>query len=79
VVEAASLFVLVVNLLTAHLHAVTSLAGPVHGAAWLATVAIAFLTPVPRLSRWTSFLPGVGGILALRLAIGIHPARRTPR
>jgi hypothetical protein len=67
-VEGASLLLLIINLLTVHLGAVTSLAGPVHGGAWLATMAIAFLTPVPRLSRWMSLLPGVGGLLAVRHA-----------
>lgn len=73
VVEGASLLLLVVNLLTVHLVAVTSVAGPVHGGAWLATMAIAFLIPVPPLSRWMSLLPGVGGLLAVRHASRVAP------
>ena len=72
--EAASLLLLLVNLVTVHLEVVTSLAGPVHGLAWLATIAIAFLTPTPPTARWTSVVPGVGGLLAVRLAARAHPA-----
>ena len=68
VVEGSSLLLLVVNLLTVHRESVTSLAGPVHGFAWIATIAVAFLVPVPSRSRWMSLLPGVGGLLAVRHA-----------
>jgi hypothetical protein len=64
-VEGGSLLLLLVNLATVHLRAVTSLAGPVHGGAWLATIAIAFLLPVPEAARWMSVVPGVGGLLAV--------------
>jgi hypothetical protein len=72
--EAASLLLLLVNLVTVHLEVVTSLAGPAHGLAWLATIAIAFLTPIRPAARWTSVVPGVGGLLAVRLAARAHPA-----
>lgn len=67
-VEAATLLLLLVNLATFHLDAVAALAGPVHGLAWLATIAIACLTPLPRAARLLSVVPGVGGLLALRRA-----------
>jgi hypothetical protein len=77
--EAASLLLLLVNHVTVHLDIVTSLAGPVHGLAWLATIAIAFLTPIPPTERWTSVVPGVGGLLAVRLAARAHPAANPGR
>ena len=67
-VEAATLLLLLGNLATLHLDAVAALAGPVHGLAWLATIAIAFLLPLPRAARLLSVVPGVGGLLALRRA-----------
>lgn len=70
--EAVSLLVLVVNLGTAHLPAVSAVIGPVHGGAWLATIATAFLIPLPPAPRWTSVVPGIGGLLALRLTTRHH-------
>lgn len=67
-VETASLLVLLVNLMTVHLRVVTSLAGPLHGLAWLATIAVALLAPLSRGTRWMAVLPGVGGLLAVRRA-----------
>ena len=40
--------------------------GPVHGTAHLATIAAAFLLPLPRRTRLLTLVPGVGGLLALR-------------
>jgi hypothetical protein len=67
-VEAATLALLLVNLATVHLDAVAALTGPVHGLAWLSTMAIAFLIPLPRAARLLAAVPGVGGLLALRRA-----------
>ena len=67
-VEVVSLHVLLVNLATVHFPAVASSAGPVHGLAWLATIAIAFLAPIPRTARLLSIVPGIGGLLAVRVA-----------
>ena len=61
----ATLLLLVVNLATVHLRAVTEVVGPVHGVAWLATVAAACLAPIPAAARVLSAVPGVGGLLAL--------------
>ena len=78
-VEAISLKLLIVNLLTAHLPAVTSVIGPIHGGAWLATIAIAFLIPLPLVPRWTSLVPGIGGLIALRLTTHPHHDRGARR
>ena len=40
--------------------------GPVHGTAYLATIAAASLLPLPRATRLLTLVPGVGGLLALR-------------
>ncbi|OII60425.1 hypothetical protein [Streptomyces sp. CC77] len=68
-VEAASLPALLLNLVTVHAGPVTSLGGPVHGAAYLAVVALTFAAG-PRATaaaRWCSLVPGAGGLLVLRL------------
>lgn len=48
----------------------TSMMGPVHGFAYLATIAIAFLLPLVTGTRLLTLVPGVGGLLALRRARG---------
>ncbi|MCZ4119726.1 DUF3817 domain-containing protein [Streptomyces sp. H39-S7] len=66
-VELASLVVLLANVCTVHLPAISSLAGPVHGCAYLFTV-IAGARDPGRTRRTTALtlIPGVGGLLALR-------------
>jgi hypothetical protein len=64
--EAVSLAVLLVNLATAHLSAVASAVGPLHGFAYLATIATAFLLPLPAGIRLLTLVPGIGGLLILR-------------
>ena len=66
VVEAVSLAVLLVNLVTLHAEAVTSLGGPVHGTAYLAVIACTWLVPTGPKARWLAVVPGVGGLLAVR-------------
>ena len=68
VVEAVSLVVLLVNRVSVHLPAVTSSVGPLHGFAYLATIATAFLAPLATRTRLLTLVPGVGGLLALRRA-----------
>ncbi len=68
VVEAASLLVLVLNRASVHLPAVASAVGPLHGFAYLATIATAFLVPLATRSRLLALVPGIGGLLALRSA-----------
>ncbi|WP_221349885.1 DUF3817 domain-containing protein [Streptomyces beigongshangae] len=80
-VEAASLLILSVNLFTTHTRAITSLGGPVHGTAYLVVVAATFSATVKGASagaRRRSFVPGVGGVLALQ-RLRRHPeAVRAP-
>jgi len=68
VVEAVSLVVLLANRLSVHLPAVTAAVGPLHGFAYLVTVATAFLAPLATRTRLLTLVPGVGGLLALRRA-----------
>jgi hypothetical protein len=66
--EAASLAILLGNLLSAHTQAVTALLGPLHGTAYLVVIAATSMIP-PAASpgaRWRALIPGVGGLLALR-------------
>ena len=72
--ETVSLVVLLVNLGTVHVAAVASLMGPVHGCAYLATIATASLLPLPPRARWLTVVPGVGGLLALRRVSAASPA-----
>ncbi|PKW13744.1 DUF3817 domain-containing protein [Saccharopolyspora spinosa] len=65
-IEAASLVILLVNLFTAHLPAITSLGGPIHGTAYLVVIAATFLVPASPSARWLAVIPGIGGLLALR-------------
>ena len=67
IVEALSLTVLLINLLTAHLPAVAAAVGPLHGAAYLlVVVATLQVAGAPRAARWWAAVPGVGGLLAVR-------------
>ncbi|GAA2354770.1 hypothetical protein GCM10010404_03570 [Nonomuraea africana] len=67
-IEAASLVILLGNLLTTHTRAITSLVGPVHGTAYLVVIMAALLAPSASSSgiRWRAVVPGIGGLLALR-------------
>ena len=78
VLEALSLAVLLINLATVHHPVVTSTTGPLHGFAYLATIAIAFLLPLPTGTRLLTLVPGVGGLLALRRAGESPPANGGP-
>ncbi|MFI7106572.1 DUF3817 domain-containing protein [Nonomuraea sp. NPDC050227] len=67
--EAVTLAVLLTNLLTVHAKAITTYAGPLHGMAYLIVIATAAMTPRAQSTpgaRWSAFVPGVGGLLALR-------------
>ncbi|KOG61218.1 hypothetical protein ADK76_14005 [Streptomyces griseoflavus] len=66
-VELVSLVVLLGNLATAHLPAISSLAGPLHGCAYLFTVVATARDPRRTATAvGLSMLPGVGGMLAVR-------------
>ncbi|MQY04217.1 DUF3817 domain-containing protein [Actinomadura macrotermitis] len=62
--EAATLAILLINLATVHLPAISGLCGPLHGTAYLATIALAW--PAGPAARWRAAIPGIGGLLALR-------------
>ncbi|MFE5621907.1 DUF3817 domain-containing protein [Streptomyces virginiae] len=65
-VEAVSLALLLANLLTVHTEAVASLGGPVHGTAYLIVIlTVRQASPEPS-ARSRAWIPGVGGLLALR-------------
>ncbi|KUL46114.1 hypothetical protein ADL22_11470 [Streptomyces sp. NRRL F-4489] len=65
--ELASLIILLANLATVHLPAVSSLAGPLHGCAYLFTLGAVARDPdrTPR-AIVLACVPGIGGMLALR-------------
>ena len=66
-VEALSLLVLLVNLATAHVDAIASLMGPIHGCAYLFVIIAAFRLPgLTRAARLRALVPGIGGLLVLR-------------
>ncbi|MFJ7776837.1 hypothetical protein [Streptomyces yangpuensis] len=73
-VEAASLALLLANLLTVHTEVVTSLGGPVHGTAYLIAVLAVRRACADRAARWQAWIPGIGGLLAVR-RLGRIPAR----
>lgn len=64
IAEALTLALLLVNLVTIHVPAISSLLGPLHGTAYLITIAAA-LTAIPTRARWLALIPGLGGVLAL--------------
>ncbi len=68
VVEAVTLAVLLLNRLTVGADPVAGLVGPVHGSAYLAVIALAWLGGLPRRTRLLALVPGIGGLLADRAA-----------
>jgi Domain of unknown function (DUF3817) len=78
-VETVSLVVLLANLATVHLPEIASATGPVHGFAYLATIATAFLLPLRTRIRLLTLIPAIGGLLALSRARRTGPARRPAR
>ena len=73
-VEAASLALLLLNLVTVHAPAASALLGPLHGTAYLLTIVTAW--PLRGATRWLALVPGVGGLLALRRT-GVSTPGRT--
>jgi hypothetical protein len=68
-VEFLSLTVLLLNLATAHVPAITSLGGPVHGCAYLVVMILTLRHPgLTTGTRLLGLLPGIGGLLVLRRA-----------
>lgn len=75
-VETLSLAALLVNLSTAHVEAVSSLVGPLHGGAYLAVIALTTLVPGSARAgaRWRACVPVIGGLLAVRRLRTVNPA-----
>ncbi|TDD81127.1 DUF3817 domain-containing protein [Actinomadura rubrisoli] len=75
-VEALSLAALLVNLVTVHVQAVSSLLGPLHGTAYLAIIVLTLTGPAAAApgARWRSAVPGVGGLLVLRRVTARQPS-----
>lgn len=66
-VELVSLLVLLANLATVHLPAISSLAGPTHGCAYLVVVVATLRDPAATTTtKVMAWLPGVGGLLVAR-------------
>lgn len=74
-VECLSLVVLLVNLATAHLPAITSLGGPTHGLAYLVVVVATLRDETAsRTTKTLALVPGIGGLLILRRRPTTTPA-----
>jgi hypothetical protein len=66
-VELASLLLLLANLATVHIPQVATLLGPLHGCAYLVVIGSTLATTHRREPRLLSVVPGIGGLLALRV------------
>jgi hypothetical protein len=67
VVEALTLATMLLNVATVHAGPVGAVLGPLHGAAYLASIALVLTAPhAPRAARLRVLIPGVGGLLAAR-------------
>lgn len=70
VLELGTLAALLTNLATAHLRTVTQVIGPVHGAFYLAVVAVVVFAPGFRVvDRVLGCIPVIGGAIALVRAL----------
>lgn len=75
-VELVTLIVLLGNLATVHLQPITSLAGPIHGCAYLVIVIATWRNGRAAFAaKLAALLPGIGGFLVLRL---VAPAAEAP-
>ncbi|MEW2246666.1 DUF3817 domain-containing protein [Streptomyces sp. NPDC058733] len=65
--ELISLILMLANVFTVHLKAVSSVMGPTHGCAYLFVVIATWRLKPAWTVTVTALVPGVGGLLALRL------------
>ncbi|MFF0494251.1 hypothetical protein ACFYTQ_34975 [Nocardia sp. NPDC004068] len=66
--EAVTLAIMLINLATVHVAAVGSALGPLHGTAYVAIIVLTvLLSDRGSRARPLSFVPGIGGLLALRV------------
>lgn len=69
IAEMATLALMLLNILTVHEPAISSVLGPAHGLAYTGTVIAGILAAAGRHRIWAlSLIPGVGGWLAYRSA-----------
>jgi hypothetical protein len=83
-VEVVTVVVLFANLATVHWRAISSSIGPTHGCAYLFVVLAVLGDPAAaRPAKLLAFVPGAGGLLALRLLAradrGARPASAATR
>lgn len=77
-VEAITLLILLVNLVTVHISGVAAAVGPVHGSAYLIAIALALSGPFSRRARTLTFVPGIGALLAARQPFDDRARGATP-
>lgn len=69
ILEAATLALLLLNLVTVHWRTLTSILGPVRGLAYISAIIVSVLVSGGAARVWLwSLIPGVGGLLAGRNA-----------
>jgi uncharacterized membrane protein len=67
-VEFVSLLLMLANLATLHLPAITKTLGPVHGLAYIVTIVLAVLLAEGRHRVWLlALVPAIGGLLSSRV------------
>ncbi|MFF0793823.1 DUF3817 domain-containing protein [Streptomyces spiralis] len=77
--ELISLIVLLSNLFTVHLEPISSLTGPTHGCAYLFVAIATWRQEQARTTaKVLAFVPGVGGLLALRQLDRVETTRAQP-
>jgi hypothetical protein len=82
-IELVTVVILFANLATVHWPVVSSTVGPTHGCAYLfVVIAVLRENGAPVRTRLTAFIPGIGGLLALRqlnrqLDSELNPATQT--
>ncbi|MFF4760538.1 DUF3817 domain-containing protein [Streptomyces sp. NPDC001292] len=75
-IELISLVIMLANIATAHLKPISSLMGPTHGCAYLFVVIATWrLKQATTTAKAVAVIPGVGGLLTLRLLDRSSPTR----
>jgi hypothetical protein len=76
--ELVTLIAMLANLATAHLEPVSSVLGPTHGCAYVFVVLATWrLRNVPAAAKAVALVPGIGGLLALRILARPLPVKAT--
>lgn len=75
-IELLSLVIMLANIATAHLKPISSLMGPTHGCAYLFVVIATWrFKQAAATAKAVAIIPGIGGLLALRLLGRSGPTR----